>query len=91
MTLKSLQPTPIPIPITTERKPKEEWLIHCTTHLEVEHEPTTFVESFVRADDQLEVEQIIRIGEFRGARLGQIQLIDVYVRSSGTKRKSEID
>lgn len=49
---------------------------HCT-HLEVEHEPTPFVESLVRADDQLEVEQIVRIGEFRGARLGQIQLIDI--------------
>lgn len=47
------------------------------THLEVEHKPSPLVESFVGADDQLEVEQIVRVGKFRGTGFRQIQLVNI--------------
>lgn len=46
-------------------------------YLEVEHESAALVEALVRADDQLECEQIVGVRKFGGARFGQIELVDV--------------
>ena len=46
--------------------------------LEREAEFPSSVKSFVRLDDQLEVEEVVRIRKFRSAGLWQLQLVDVF-------------
>lgn len=42
------------------------------TYLEVEHEATALVETLIRADNQLEVEQIVRVRELGGTCFRQV-------------------
>ena len=46
-------------------------------NLEAEAEPAPPVEALVRGDDQLEVEQVVRVCELSATGLGQLQLGDV--------------
>ena len=46
--------------------------------LERKGEFSVAVEPFVRLDDQLEVEEVVRIRKFRSAGLWQLQLVDVF-------------
>lgn len=55
------------------------WLVWVVgAHLEVEPEAASLVEALVRTDEQFEVEEVIRIGEFGGAGLGQVELVQVW-------------
>ena len=55
------------------------------TNLEREGELSAAVESLVRLDDQLEVEEVVRVGELGPAGLRQLQLVDVF-RDAELKR-----
>ena len=55
-------------------------------NLEREAEFPSSVKSFVRLDDQLEVEEVVRIRKLCFARLGQLQLVDIF-RYPELKRK----
>ena len=52
--------------------------MHSTFFSLPEVEPPSPVESLVRRDDQVELQEVVGVGEVGGASLGELQLVDVF-------------